>query len=242
MGIFKRHWPAIIALAANLPSIWRAFVWLFDWEVRIETIIAKFQDHGGLAAMFELLLNPPPWLILITLPAGLLLIWWDAKRERISPRAIAGSIADEVTRQKTEFHLSMSGGNVFIPDEWPDRTGIGLDAEIWNTGAPSIVTSWSMRITPNGGQPVIAQPTKMPNVLSATGEFNSARLLAANSLELKTKQTPVGITPVSGVLLFYVSLPKNIVSANDTSWELTAKDIYEKEVRVSHLVGDWQQR
>jgi hypothetical protein len=79
----------------------------------------------------------------------------------------------------------------------------------------------------------------MPNVLSATGPFNSAKLLASNSLEAKTRDKQIGSTPVSGVLLFYVTLPKNVVGAQDTVWEITVKDIYEKETTVSRLVGDW---
>src|ERR1700680_2027248 len=108
------------------------------------------------------------------------------------------------TPQRPEFHVTVSGGNIFIPDQMPGATGIGLDVRIWNTGAPSIVTNWTLRVTPNGAAPVQAQLTAMPNALSATGPFNSSRLLASNSLETKTRDTPVDITPISGVLLFYV--------------------------------------
>ncbi|MGB7097323.1 MAG: hypothetical protein WBD95_00950 [Xanthobacteraceae bacterium] len=177
----------------------------------------------------------PPWAALLGIGIAILLFG-------IGIGLAAADLRPPSAPQKPELHLTMSGGNVFVPDGWPDRTGIGLDAQVWNTGAPSIVTSWSMKVTPNGAESVIAQLTKMPNVLSATGPFSSSRLLAANSLETMAKENAVGMTPVSGVLLFYVSLPHGIVRASDTSWELTAKDIYERETRVTHLVGDWQQR
>jgi hypothetical protein len=76
----KRHWPTILAVVSNLPAIWRGIVWLFDWEVRIESFLAQFRQLGGFAVVIQFLLNPPPWLIWITLPIGLLLIWWDARR------------------------------------------------------------------------------------------------------------------------------------------------------------------
>jgi hypothetical protein len=141
--------------------------------------------------------------------------------------------------QKPELHLVIPSANVFVPVAEPELTGIGVEARVWNTGVPSIATEWTMKIIPNGKVPATAQLTVMPNVLEATGEFNSAKLLASNSLESKTKITPIGITPVSGVLLFYVALPKNVVQSPDTSWEIGVKDIYERETAVAKLVGDW---
>ena len=82
----------------------------------------------------------------------------------------------------------------------------------------------------------------MPNVLTAISSVNSARLLAKNSLEIKTKDNQVGQDPISGVLLFYVRLPKDVVQAPNTVWELEAKDAYENKTHVSHLIGDWMQR
>ncbi|MFZ1961928.1 MAG: hypothetical protein WAU78_00405 [Roseiarcus sp.] len=146
------------------------------------------------------------------------------------------------TPQHPELRIAMSGANVFVPDKIPGVTGIGLDAKIWNTGALSIVTVWSLVVIPNGAKPVVAQLTQMPNVLTANGPFNSARLLAGNSLEAKTKDTTVGDEPVSGVLLFYVQLPQDVVVAPNTVWTLIAKDAFEKETQISQLMGDWIQR
>lgn len=138
-----------------------------------------------------------------------------------------------------ELHLTVSGANIFIPNERPELTGIAVNARIWNTGAPSIVTNWSMKIIPNGETPVVAQLTAVPNVLRVTGISISTNILASDSLETKTNNTHVGITPIFGVLLFYVALPKNIVQANNTCWEITAKDINEKETKIVQLVGNW---
>jgi len=140
---------------------------------------------------------------------------------------------------RPELHVKLLGANVFIPDQWPSVTGIGLQTRVWNTGALSIVTDWTLKVIPNGKQAVVAQLTEMPNVLTATGEISTGILRAEDSLEKKTRTAQVGITPVDGTLLFYIPLPRDVVRANDTTWELTAKDIYEKETAVSQLLGNW---
>jgi hypothetical protein len=79
MGFLKRHWSAVLGAISNVPSFWHGLVWLFDWGARIDLAATKLHEYGGLASVLAFLLSPPPWLILITLPAGLLLIWWDVK-------------------------------------------------------------------------------------------------------------------------------------------------------------------
>lgn len=179
----------------------------------------------------------PAWVTLSGIGLGILLIGLAAGM----------IIADHKTpqssqQQRPEFHLAIDSANVFVPDAKPDLTGIGLDARIWNTGTASPATGWAMKIIPNGGQPISSQLTTLPNVLSATGPFNSSRMLAANSLVLKTNNNNVGDSPIAGILLFYVALPQAIVQAPETVWELTVRDIHEKETTIRQLVGDWLQR
>ena len=88
------------------------------------------------------------------------MLWFD-------PAVRASASVPSVS--KPELHLTISGGNVFIPTEMPTWTGIGLDVRIWNTGSPSVVTEWTMKITANGGSSVRAQLTAMPNVLNGSG-------------------------------------------------------------------------
>jgi hypothetical protein len=80
MSFFKRHWLAILGILSNLPSIWRGLVWLFDWESRVETFLQKLDQIGGVRGVIEFIANPPPWLALVTLPFGILLIWLDVHR------------------------------------------------------------------------------------------------------------------------------------------------------------------
>ena len=153
-----------------------------------------------------------------------------------------GADQEKETPARPEFHLAMMGGNVFVPSKAPLLTGIAIDARIWNTGASSIATGWSLQITPNGGMPVKAQLTAAPNRLTATGEFNNFQMSSDEVLDIRTLQTAVGNAPVSGKLLFYVALAKPLVQAADTRWTLKVKDVYEQETTTSNIVGDWLQR
>jgi hypothetical protein len=82
MRLFQRHWLTVIGLISNLPSVWRGLIWLFDWEVRVETAVQKLDELGGVRGVIEFLVNPPPWLALVTLPVGLGLILYDYFRRR----------------------------------------------------------------------------------------------------------------------------------------------------------------
>lgn len=149
------------------------------------------------------------------------------------------------TLNKPKLAISMLGANVFIPeadDVRDNLTGIAIEARVWNTGTPSTVTKWSLKILPSGSQPVLAQFTKMPEQLSIKGQFNNAQLTAAMSLETKTSFNNVTSELVQGMLLFYVQLPKKIAIAPTTLWELTAADVLGHEVTTSQTVGDWLTR
>jgi len=80
--LFKKHWRAVLGGVAILPSIWRGLVWLFDWGTRVDLVITKLREHGGIAAVIEFLINPPPWFIFPAIIIGLLLIWWDTVRRQ----------------------------------------------------------------------------------------------------------------------------------------------------------------
>jgi hypothetical protein len=113
----------------------------------------------------------PSWITIIGIGLGILLFG-------VGIGLVVADYRSPVEPQKPDLHLAMSGGNVFIPDKMPGITGIGLDARVWNTGAPSVVIDWKFRIIPNGKEAVLAQLTKMPNVLTASGPFSSAKLLS----------------------------------------------------------------
>lgn len=79
MGFLRRHWSFILGAISNLPSLWHTLVWLFDWGARVDFVTTKLREHGGATVILGFLLDPPPWLFLVTLPTGAALILWDLK-------------------------------------------------------------------------------------------------------------------------------------------------------------------
>jgi len=144
-----------------------------------------------------------------------------------------------------ELKISMLGGNIFVPDA-PDLhdqyTGIALVVRIWNTGKPSIATSWSLVVVPQGQQPVVAQFTKIPDQLRAGGQLNSAVIRASDDLDPKTIRAPVTDIPLQGTLLFYVKLKKAIVVDPGTRLELSVQDAYGTEYVANKNIRDWMSR
>jgi hypothetical protein len=141
--------------------------------------------------------------------------------------------------------LSMSGGNVFVPDapDVRDRlTGIQITAQLWNVGSPSVATEWSLIVVPQGMLPVIAQLITIPELLRASGPINSAVIHGSNALDKRTKATPVRDQIVEGPLLFYASLPQAVVMDPHTRLELTVKDVLGRPTTTTKVMGDWLQR
>lgn len=200
---------------------------------------------GSLREIADPVLESPIWafLPLICIIAGTIIL---GSRELgllgERPRDAQNQVASTPQAQaaaRPELRLIMLGSNVFIPDSAPNMTGIGLDARVWNTGASSIAVSWSLTIMPKGKTPVLAQFTKMPEMLRAGGELNSAILRASDSLEAKTLKEPIKSTPIDGVLLFYVKLPQSVIIDGETWWELSVTDMYGVESTTRKKLGDW---
>jgi hypothetical protein len=139
---------------------------------------------------------------------------------------------------RPNLRLSLLGGNIFTPDAKDVRnrlTGIVLDISVWNTGAPSVATEWSLFVVAQNAAPVPAQVTEIPEALRLGGLINSAVIRSSESLQDKTKVTPISNAPVQGKLLFYVTMKLEIVRAASTRLELTVKDMYGTESRVTKL-------
>lgn len=143
---------------------------------------------------------------------------------------------------KPEIRLNLLGGNIFDPTAapWKDQIcGIALDVRVWNTGSPSIITEWGLVIVSRGNTPIIAQLTKMPEQLTATGEYNGAILRATDALDTKTAFNEVGRGVVEGILLFYARIKRDDLEHPDTRLELYAKDAYERETKAVIRMGQW---
>ena len=184
----------------------------------------------------------PPWAIWVGVIFGVFLIGLAAGM-MVSPQQTKDLNPKPICVAATpDIHISLLGANVFIPDSEPNLTGIAIDARVWNTGRPTNITEWKLEILPNGKDPVLAQFTKMPNVITAKGKINSASIRLRDSLADKSLENKIAQTPVEGVILFYVSLPKAVVQNDTTVWRLSIKDLDERETTTSHLLGDWLKR
>lgn len=140
---------------------------------------------------------------------------------------------------RPDLRLFVDGGNVFVPNDPPETTGLALNAKVWNLGAPGVAIEWDLSIIPQGRLPVIGQITKIPEHLRLGGSVNSAVVSGNESLVDKTSQTDISRTPVSGVLLFYVPINHEDVLLPSTRMELTVGDAYGNQTKFTKLIGDW---
>jgi hypothetical protein len=82
MRLIARHWPTIVGVLSNLPSIWRAFVSVFDWGARVDLVIAHWHELGWIGDVAAFLANPPSWFFAAAFVIGISLIFWDSRRHR----------------------------------------------------------------------------------------------------------------------------------------------------------------
>jgi len=80
--LFKRYWKSILGVAFCLGPIWDFIKRSLDWRGRIDALAATYHDIGGYHVMIAYLLNPPSWLYLPFMIAGLALIWWNFQRPK----------------------------------------------------------------------------------------------------------------------------------------------------------------
>ena len=165
--------------------------------------------------------------------------FWPSRHPGLSVSSKMMPLTSEIS---PDLHLSLLGGNVFTGDStgW---TGLSLEAQVWNTGGPTVATEWSLTITPKSALPIEAQFTKMPENMSLRGTSGNTEFIRSDeSLEAKTSSTAIEMLPLRGRLLFYVTLPRTIVLAPDTELKLSVKDVYGKETSAVQRMGNWLQR
>ena len=84
MGTFlRRHWSAAAGIAvAIVPHAWQALRFVLDMAGYTDLVVSHVESGKPtwVSAMKELLLQPPGWVQVFLLIAGLGLIWWDVKR------------------------------------------------------------------------------------------------------------------------------------------------------------------
>jgi hypothetical protein len=164
---------------------------------------------------------------------------------KVPPHNAMATQTEPMTSRSPQFKLLfLDSGNVFMyspPGLRNAITGITLDAKIWNIGAPSIVSNWTITVAPaDGGDPVGGQSIPIKRLMHLNGRYSTATITPSSSLAAKTEFAKVGQTPIEGTLLFYVPLSqKSVLNSKIT---LTAKDLYGNPYSTTVYMRDLPQR
>lgn len=87
LPFLARHWPAELALSFQLPGAVRLFISALDWRGRYEVFTETLRGAGGTRTIIGYFLNPPALLYPAAFVCGLLLIYWDSRRNRLRNHA-----------------------------------------------------------------------------------------------------------------------------------------------------------
>lgn len=151
--------------------------------------------------------------------------------------------AGPVEKDKVEqprFKLTLLGGNIFVPDQAPELTGIALDLRIWNLGVPSAAHSWRLAIRLANGNAVEAQFTKIPKTLRLKGPGGHVTIKETDSIDEKTKNQDIGRHPIEGIALFYT--PTDKASVENSEVALSVEDIFGNRTIATKKMSEWLKR
>ncbi len=95
MGSWLRdHWRAALGAGALLLPVLQGVHALVSLVSDVDFVVSKTSDPGWMASIWSLLLTMPPYVYLVLIPIGLLLIWLDARRIKPSPERNKGTVED----------------------------------------------------------------------------------------------------------------------------------------------------
>lgn len=151
--------------------------------------------------------------------------------ERPSAKLAVGDLAPT-----SDVHLTMDGGNIFRPDQRPASTGIALRTRVWNTGAPTWPTSWSLTIIRPGEPRRVAQHSDWNGHLVLGG---NTVIPSSDKLVEKLKDLPIAQKPIEGTLLFYIDMPQDQVLDSATTFDLEMTDSHNRIATFTQRLADW---
>lgn len=82
MGWISRHWVALISAVPFAVPVLKSAGWLISRAGDADFIISRSADPGWVGAMINWVIDPPGWAMIPLIIAGLLLIYWDVRRNR----------------------------------------------------------------------------------------------------------------------------------------------------------------
>ena len=161
-------WLTIVALVIAVVVSISPPNWQIGTPVIVVTVaiilIAAIRDRSHPAIRTGAAIALSAYLLWATTPSIWMSFHKDHPNVAFNWPVTFGPSADPVNTpsvpQAPELHLDMLGTNVFNAIRVPGsekNTGIGIWAKVWNTGAPSVITSWTLTIITAGGRPDSAQ-------------------------------------------------------------------------------------
>lgn len=160
--------------------------------------------------------------------------WKDKASSGASPAPLSvvlpSAIPPTTTPGVPSSHFTLNtAGAVFFPSAGNSSlTGILMDVQIRNSGAPSIATAWKLMVIPKNGMQAAAQFNPIPSSRKESILSNDPPVVVKASDGLAEKVAnrtiPQGKN-MSGKLLFYVSLPLATVEDPSTRLRLSVQDI-----------------
>lgn len=181
--------------------------------------------------------NAPAWVApglfwLSSALCGLCLIMYIIEKRRS-----AGDGKPVASSHQPALKLALSGGNIFVPDAAKNLTGIALNTSVWNIGAPSAAIAWGIEVVGANGRRASTHAHAIPPKITLRGAPD-CEILSESSLIEKTK-TPVTKEPITGVLLFYVDMPKDQIEHPAATLEVWVTDIFGARTAVKQGMKSW---
>jgi hypothetical protein len=84
-GWLTCHWRALLGAASLLEPVWRLIKWLLHWASDFDFVISRIQNPSWVGVVINWLIkwvfDPPAWVTIPALIAGVALIFWDFRRQ-----------------------------------------------------------------------------------------------------------------------------------------------------------------
>jgi hypothetical protein len=120
MQFIRNHWSGLLGLVSLLwGPIQRATKWLLRWAGDFDLVISRAQDPDWIAVVIRWLLDPPGWVILPALIAGVVLIIWDFRRHSRKIAMAGPNRFGQVTLAQANAKISPPHGIVTASDTTP---------------------------------------------------------------------------------------------------------------------------
>jgi hypothetical protein len=182
---------------------------------------------------------------------GLTRLWLWLADVHLTPRReaafwVLGMLTVACLFGLSSFFLRESERPKFIIDlmhiSWVERdpgapTGLILVVEIVNRGAPSAAKMWRLWIQPPAARPIRARSLSVPRPLPLPTSENVFRVITSNEWLYNKTATPIARGGMAvGILLFDITLNKELINQPGTQFILSCDDVYGRPFSLTRSV------